>query len=121
MSMKEICDKQMKQFASSNDVWQKVGKANYEYLSGFEAFEKEVYPTLIFDEIDKSLDIETVWKLYAEFFPALVEKFKNQVILVSHSPLILTETVWNNPLYNIISLDNDYTNSVKETLRNVRF
>lgn len=121
LSMKSICETQLKKFGNCNDVWKKVGEVNYDYFSNFKEFETEVYPTLIFDEIDKSLDIATVWQIYTAFLPAIVEKYKNQIIIVSHSPLILTESVWNSPLYNIISLDNDYTNSVKETLRNVRF
>lgn len=121
ISMKSLCDNQIKKFTGCNETWKKTGKTNYEYFSSYEGFEKEIYPTLVFDEMDKSLDIETVWKLYTEFLPVLVEKYKNQIILVSHSPLILTETIFNNPSYNIVSVDEDYTNSIKETLKNVKF
>ena len=120
-SMKSICEGQLEKFARANDLWQMCGKANYEYFSKYERFESEVYPTLIFDEIDKSLDIATVWNIYTKFFPKIVEKYNNQIIMVSHSPLILTDKVFNNPSFNIISLDDKYTNSVKEMLKNVRF
>lgn len=122
ISLKEICERQYKsRFATSNDVWKKCGEEQLEYLSKLPRYEEETYPTLMFDEIDKSLDIETVWTMYSEFFPALVKKYGCQIILVSHNPLILSEPIMENNVYNIISLDEAYTNDVKRLLKGVRF
>ncbi len=121
-SLKNICKRQYEsRFANGNDTWKECGEAQIDYLSKLPRYGEEAYPTLMFDEIDKSLDIETVWQLYAEFFPALVKKYGCQVILVSHNPLILSEPIMENDVYNIISLDEAYTNDVKGILKGVRF
>ena len=122
ISLKKICEQQYKsRFAKTNDVWKKCGEAQIEYLSKLPRYEEETYPTLMFDEIDKSLDIETVWTMYSKFFPALVKKYGCQIILVSHNPLILSEPIMENDVYNIISLDDGYTNDVRGILKGVRF
>ena len=122
VSLKEICERQYKaRFANCNSIWKKCGEEQLEYLSKLPRYEEETYPTLMFDEIDKSLDIETVWMMYSEFFPALVKKYGCQIILVSHNPLILSEPIMENDVYNIISLDEAYTNDVRGILKGVRF
>lgn len=122
ISLKEICERQYEsKFAHGNSTWKKCGEEQLEYLSKLPCYEEETYPTLMFDEIDKSLDIETVWTMYSEFFPALVKKYGCQIILVSHNPLILSEPIMENDVYNIISLDEAYTNDVRGILKGVRF
>ena len=122
VSLKEICERQYKaRFAIGNSTWKKCGEEQLECLSKLSRYEDETYPTLMFDEIDKSLDIETVWTMYSEFFPALVKKYGCQIILVSHNPLILSEPIMENDVYNIISLDEAYTNDVRGILKGVRF
>jgi predicted ATPase len=122
ISLKEICERQYESnFANCNSTWKKCGEAQLECLSKLPRYEDETYPTLMFDEIDKSLDIETVWTMYSEFFPALAKKYGCQIILVSHNPLILSEPIMENDVYNIISLDEAYTNDVKGLLKGVRF
>ena len=121
-SLKEICEQQYKsRFENSNGIWKKCGEEQVKYLSKLPCYEEDKYPTLMFDEIDKSLDIETVWTMYSEFFPALVKKYGCQIILVSHNPLILSEPIMENDVYNIISLDEAYTNDVRGILKGVRF
>ena len=122
VSLKELCERQHKaKFANGNSVWKNCGEEQLKYLSKLPRYEEETYPTLMFDEIDKSLDIETVWTMYSEFFPALVKKYGCQIILVSHNPLILSEPIMENDVYNIISLDETYTNDVRGILKGVRF
>lgn len=121
VSLKQICELRYESNFKCNNVWKECGEAQLEYLSKLPRYGEEVYPTLMFDEIDKSLDIETVWQLYAEFFPALVKKYGCQIILVSHNPLILSEPIMENDVYNIVSLDEAYTNDVKGILKGVRF
>lgn len=122
ISLKEICERQYKSnFANCNSTWKKCGKAQLEYLSKLPRYDEETYATLMFDEIDKSLDIETVWTMYSEFFPALVKKYGCQIILVSHNPLILSEPIMENDVYNIISLDKAYTNDVRGILKGITF
>ena len=84
-------------------------------------YDKECPITLLLDEIDKSLDIETVWLLYHDILPQLVEKFGIQIICVTHSPLILTDTIYNSDKYNIISIDDEYTNNVRTLLKGNNF
>ena len=44
-----------------------------------------------------------------------------QIIIVSHSPLILTRNIYENPLYNIISMDDEYTDECLDKLKNYSF
>ncbi|MBP5722185.1 MAG: hypothetical protein J6X18_01185 [Bacteroidales bacterium] len=121
-SLKLLCESDYeKRFKRCNDKWKKCGEAQMKYFSKYPKYDVDSYPTLIFDEIDKSLDIETVWRMYSEFFPMLVEKYGCQVILVSHSPLIISETIMKNDKYNVISVDEAYTKEVKNMLSDVRF
>ena len=73
--------------------------------------------TIMLDEIDKSLDINNIIMLYTEVLPKLVQKYNVQVILVSHSPIILSDKIYNSEYYNIISLDENYTTSVRENIQ----
>jgi hypothetical protein len=104
-----------------NSVWAKCAKAQLEYFASFPKYSEEEPPTLLFDEIDKSLDINATLHLYEEFFPKLIEKCGNQIILVSHNPLVLSENIYDSPAYNVISLDPEYTKEVKTKLRQLTF
>jgi len=92
-----------------------------EYLESFEKYAIKSPVTFVFDEIDKSLDIMSVYRLYTEELPMVVEKLGIQIIMVSHSPIILCDAVFNNDKYNIISLVDGYTENAKNTLKNVKF
>jgi len=121
VSMKDVAQRNVDKFTRCNDTWQKTGVMQYDYFSKMNSFEEKHHPVLLFDEIDKSLDIETVWRLYTQFLPKVIEKFENQIIMVSHNPLILTEKIFNNNLYNIVSVDPEYTNNMKNMLKEVKF
>ena len=72
--------------------------------------------TFLFDEIDKSLDINNIYQLYVNIFPEIIKKYKTQIILVSHSPIILSDKIYNSDYYNIISIDEEYTRECRENL-----
>ena len=121
ISLEDVVSRENERFQRSNQVWRKCGNQQVEYFSQFPRFTEKVHPTMLFDEIDKSLDIETVWKLYSEVFPKIVEKWGNQIILVSHNPLILSDNIYNNERYHIVSIDPDYTKEMKNMLNGVKF
>ncbi len=76
---------------------------------------------MLFDEIDKSLDIEKTWLLYSKALPAIVDKYGVQIIIISHNPLVLTTDIFDHPIYNVISIDQKYTDNMKAMLKGVKF
>ena len=102
-----------------NDTWQKTGQLALDYINEF--YKPGAKMTLLLDEMDKSLDIENTLLLYRDYLPALQKKFNVQIILVSHSPLMLTNIVQNSPNYNFISIDKNYTKTMKEMFNGVSF
>ena len=42
--------------------------------------------------------------------PEFVKKTGVQVIIISHSPLVIMDKIRNNDMYNFISIDEEYTN-----------
>lgn len=121
VSMDDIVNVGLYKFFHGNSTWQNAGKYQKDYFSKLENYKKKSHPVLLFDEIDKSLDIEAVWALYTDFFPKVIEKWGNQIIMVSHNPLILSENIFNNDKYNIISVDPCYTDHVKSMLKGTKF
>ena len=108
---------------SANDRWVSMFNANIRRLERIygESEHQNLKNTFIFDEMDKSMDIMNVAFLYGDLLPALVRKFGVQIIIVSHSPLILTRNIYENPLYNIISMDDEYTSECLDKLKNYSF
>lgn len=104
-----------------NSVWKRCYELQYDYFSKFENFEKSGEKTLLLDEIDVNMDIETVYKLYTIILPNLSEKYNIQFIAVSHNPMILSKQIYDNPVFNIVSLDENYTNGAKEILKQLKF
>lgn len=106
-----------------NDLWGGCYQADINYYKKFykEGNEKNNKLTVLLDEMDKSLDINNVIKLYTEVFPRLIEKYPIQLILISHSPIILSKNIRENPLYNIISIEEDYTKNCLNNLSNISF
>ena len=102
-----------------NEPWYKTGKLALEYIKLFR--EKNGKMTLLLDEMDKSLDLSNTLLLYKDFLPRLVKKFNIQIILVSHSPLMLTNIIQNSPYYNFISIDKKYTKEMKQNFSGVSF
>ena len=78
---------------------------------GFDKSCENLPGTFLFDELDKSLDILNIYNLYVNVLPAFVKKTGVQVIIISHSPMVLMDKIRNNEMYNFISIDEDYTNA----------
>ena len=113
-SVKKIIQPYADKFLDSNKSWEN----QLEYFQQFEDFEKECPTTIVLDEADKSLDIITVSMLYREIFPRIVDKTGCQIITVSHNPLILSNKIsGNKDNYNLISMDEDYTEKARKTIQ----
>ena len=95
-----------------NDFWLKAYQVCIDYLAQHPDFEKKCAYTLIFDEMDKSLDVETVIDLYQRVLPSLHERYSCQIITVSHSPILTAPYFRKSSIYNIIDMDPDYTSDV---------
>ena len=122
MSLKDIVDKQTKQtMKSCNDSWKAAYDLQCEYFSKFENYAESQPITILLDEIDKSLDISTIWSLYQDVLPSLCEKYGVQIICISHNPFILTKTIRENNMYNIIDVCPEYTNEMIDKLSGVSF
>lgn len=104
-----------------NDTWAKTFKEQDLYYRTFPDYAKETPLTILFDEPEVNFDIATVWYLYDKALPAMCKKFGTQIITVSHSPLILSDEILNNEYVNIISLDENYTKSLKKFLGTLTF
>lgn len=116
LTMKSIIEKQMHKVA--NDTWKETERACRDYFAKFPNYDKVSGMTLLLDEVDKSLDLETVEKLYMKVFPKLKADYPYvQIILVSHSPLILSDKIYDSENYNIISLDELYTEDARQVMR----
>lgn len=101
-----------------NDTWTKAYNIQLDYYMGFENSYKNLPGTFLFDELDKSLDILNIYNLYVNVIPEFVKKTGVQIIMVSHSPLILMDKIRSNDMYNIISIDEDYTKKCIKLLEN---
>ena len=104
-----------KEYKRVNDVWGNTWKLAYDYIKEKHT-DDNASLTIMLDEIDKSLDINNIIMLYTEVLPKLVQKYNIQIILVSHSPIILSNKIYNSEYYNIISLDENYTTSVRQNI-----
>ena len=101
---------------SCNDVWRSSYDAQIAHFMKYENANSGNPNTFLFDEIDKSLDINNTYQLYVNIFPEIIKKYKIQIILVSHSPIILSDKIYNSDYYNIISIDEEYTRVCRENL-----
>lgn len=103
-----------------NDMWEEAYKAQLDYYMGFENSLKNLPGTFLFDELDKSLDIINIYYLYNKILPTLVKNTGVQIIIISHSPLVLSEKIRNNEMYNFISIDENYTKECIEKLNELK-
>ena len=99
-----------------NDTWADAYNVQLDYYMGFENSCENLPGTFLFDELDKSLDIFNIYNLYVNVLPEFVNKTGVQVIIISHSPLVLMNKIRNNDMYNFISVDEDYTKTCVEKL-----
>ena len=102
-----------------NESWTKAITSQLNYIKS--NYKENSCMTLLLDEMDKSLDIENTLMLYRDFLPMLRKKYGIQIILVSHSPLMLSNVIQKSNDYNFISLDKKYTKEMKELFKGVTF
>lgn len=106
---------------SVNDFWANIYKCELDYLKTKKKYDVESPITLLLDEIDDGLDITTTSLLYDKILPQILKTCNNQIILISHNPLVLSKTISDRVCYNLISLDEDYTNAAREILKECQF
>lgn len=104
-------------YAESAEYSQKRADAILRYYQSHLVKTDEPYPTLLLDEMDKSLDLLNVLALYSELLPAITEQFHVQLIVVSHSPVVLLDKIYNSDKYNIISMDEKYTKACLKQMK----
>lgn len=102
-----------------NDVWMNTFEAQRRHYGKFRNFSVKKPCTLLLDELDQNFDIATNIQLYGEFLPTLIERTGIQIIAVSHSPIVLSDAVFNSERYNVISIDEEYTAQCRENLSNM--
>lgn len=93
-----------------NDTWANVFALQLNYYMGMEKSNIKSSCTFLLDEIDKSLDINNIYELYYNQLPYIVKELGLQIIIISHSPMVLSDKIRNNEAYNFISIDEEYTN-----------
>lgn len=103
----------------NNKTWYDAVKNSLYYINSFGDGDGKF--TLLLDETDKSMDISNVLLFYKEFLPMLQKNFNVQIIIVSHSPLMLSNIIQDNDNYNFISIDNKYTKEMKKLFSGVKF
>jgi len=92
-------------------------QATLDHFSKLPEYSKETPLTLLLDELDKSLDITSVCRLYREILPMFQERFGIQIIMVSHSPIFVMDGMRNNERFNIIDMDPEYSKECIEGIR----
>lgn len=123
VNINDMFDSINKRMKRVNSLWEGCYKADIRYYNSIKddsKFENNRV-TILLDEIDKSLDINNVIKLYTLVLPQLIEKYPVELILVSHQPLMLSKNIRENEYYNIISLDENYTNQCINNLSDIKF
>lgn len=100
-----------------DDCWRMCYDVQEEYYRSFPmSYDRKGQNTYLFDEIDRSMDMLNVDALYSEVLPALSEKYGQQIIIISHSPLVLRDRIYKSDRYNFISIDDEYTERCREIL-----
>lgn len=120
-SVEEIISTMEQQCIKCNDLYIDTYKQQKDYVLSHYDNTIPQQNTILLDEIDRNLDIISIVKMYTKYIPELQSLNNQQIIMVSHSPLILSENICNPEKYNIISLNEDYTSEVKTILKNIKF
>lgn len=121
-SLKDILQKQYEHESDDlkhNDYKKQCYDIQMDYFKKYPKFDSNDPITIVFDEMDKSLDILNVIYLYKDLLPNIIEKTGIQIITVSHSPVIMSDLIYNSDKYNIISLDDEYTEKTRNELKNI--
>lgn len=118
-----VCEKVKKWAKNSNDVWYSCYKIQEEYLySQLKENIDNPKNTVLLDEIDKSFSITNAILFYKDILPRLCEKTNTQIILVSHNPIVLSNIIYDRKdVYNLVSINEEYTTEIKEMLKDIKF
>lgn len=101
---------------SYEEILGKADKRVLEYYTSLPGA-KEGTPTILLDEGERSFDIKAQWDYIYGILPGIMKKCKVQVIAISHNPLVLSDSVFEDPLYNIIMLDPGYTKLMRDLIK----
>ena len=104
-----------------NDIWKSVYQIQIDYLKSKYNNTTTHQNTILLDEIENHLDVLTVAEIFTYYLPELKNINNQQIIIISHSPLVLSETICNPDTYNIISLDKKYTSNIKKLMKTITF
>lgn len=105
---------------SDTDCWKMAYIVQEVYFKSFPlSFDRKGQNTYLFDEIDKSMDILNIYELYTDILPKLLKKYGKQIIIISHSPVVLKHEIFNSENYNIISMDEEYTKKCSELINGI--
>ena len=104
---------------TKEDCWYQAQKTCLDYLSEGITEDTEQQATVLIDELDHGLDVLSVYEMYGEYIPKLQSKLGCQVICTSHSPIVLSNEV--SEKYNIISLDDEYTEQVIDLMKKLTY
>ena len=86
-----------------------------DYFSKLDGYkEKEV--TLLLDEYDENLDVNYAFNVLYDYLPKLQKDFNAQIILTTHNPIVLSDIFYKSDKFNIISLEEDYTEGCRDFL-----
>ena len=100
-----------------NENWSTAYKVQEEYYKSFPmSYDRNGQNTYLLDEIDKSMDILNVNELYTNVLPKMLEKYGTQIIIISHSPIVLRDEIFKSDKYNFISMDEEYTQKCKKLI-----
>lgn len=100
-----------------NDIWRMCYDVQEEYYKSFPmSYDRSGQNTYLFDEIDKSMDIINIGNFYRNVLPAMSEKYGQQIIVISHSPVVLKDDIYGSDRYNFISMDENYTKECRRLM-----
>ena len=100
-----------------NENWSTAYKVQEEYYKSFPmSYDRNGQNTYLLDEIDKSMDILNVNELYTNVLPKMLDKYGTQIIIISHSPIVLRDEIFKSDKYNFISMDEEYTQKCKKLI-----
>lgn len=107
-SLESIVRGDIERFCGGNDYWKAAGEVQRTYFESHPDYSTPSPSTVLLDEIDQSFDIYNTINIYTDILPRIQRETNTQMIIISHSPIILSKAVRGNEQYNIIPLDEEY-------------
>lgn len=100
------------------DVLKGASQKQIDYFTSFPGA-KDGIRTILLDESERSFDIKSQWNYIYGVLPGMRKKLGVQLIIASHSPFILSDKIFLDPRYNIISIDPEYTIKVRDLIKEI--